>query len=157
MAETLRTAFFAAIPGGIMTMAVLAADRNLGTADFTDLSLWKEITEEVLISDSVSYAALASLGAKVLQTRSVELAMVHKVRTFVRSSFEDPDAPGMGDPINPPGTLICDEDEIVEQQVVTGIAYAKDEAQISLRRSVRRPPRPWPAAPVWARTRSACR
>src|SRR5690606_5104563 len=40
---------------------------------------------------------MASLGAKVLQVRSVELAMVHKVRTFVRSSFEDPDAPGMGD------------------------------------------------------------
>ncbi|WP_343312912.1 aspartate kinase [Brucella sp. BE17] len=82
---------------------------------------------------------LASLGAKVLQVRSVELAMVHKVRTFVRSSFTDPDAPGMGDPINPPGTLICDEDEIVEQQVVTGIAFAKDEAQISLRRVADRP------------------
>ncbi|MGN6465595.1 MAG: aspartate kinase [Rhizobiaceae bacterium] len=82
---------------------------------------------------------MASLGAKVLQVRSVELAMVHKVRTFVRSSFDDPDAPGMGDPVNPPGTLICDEDEIVEQQVVTGIAYAKDEAQISLRRVSDRP------------------
>ncbi|KAA0968871.1 aspartate kinase [Aureimonas fodinaquatilis] len=82
---------------------------------------------------------MASLGAKVLQVRSVELAMVHKVRTFVRSSFEDPDAPGMGDFDNPPGTLICDEDEIVEQQVVTGIAYAKDEAQISLRRVADRP------------------
>ena len=82
---------------------------------------------------------MASLGAKVLQVRSVELAMVHKVRTFVRSSFEDPDAPGMGDLLNPPGTLICDEDEIVEQQVVTGIAYAKDEAQISLRRVADRP------------------
>ncbi|MBU2486728.1 MAG: aspartate kinase, partial [Alphaproteobacteria bacterium] len=77
---------------------------------------------------------MASLGAKVLQVRSVELAMVHKVRTFVRSSFDDPDAPGMGDLLNPPGTLICDEEEIVEQEVVTGIAYAKDEAQISLRR-----------------------
>ena len=82
---------------------------------------------------------MASLGAKVLQVRSVELAMVHKVRTFVRSSFEDPDAPGMGDFENPPGTLICDEDEIVEQEVVTGIAYAKDEAQISLRRLADRP------------------
>ncbi len=77
---------------------------------------------------------MASLGAKVLQVRSVELAMVHKVRTFVRSLLRGPDAPGMGDFLNPPGTLICDEDEIVEQQVVTGIAYAKDEAQISLRR-----------------------
>ncbi|MCQ0989000.1 aspartate kinase [Jiella marina] len=82
---------------------------------------------------------MASLGAKVLQVRSVELAMVHKVRTFVRSSFEDPDAPGMGDFENPPGTLICDEDEIVEQQVVTGIAYSRDEAQISLRRVEDRP------------------
>jgi aspartate kinase len=82
---------------------------------------------------------MASLGAKVLQVRSVELAMVHKVRTFVRSSFVDPDAPGMGDLLNPPGTLICDEDEIVEQEVVTGIAYAKDEAQISLRRVADRP------------------
>ena len=82
---------------------------------------------------------MASLGAKVLQVRSVELAMVHKVRTFVRSSFEDPNAPGMGDFDNPPGTLICDEDEIVESQVVTGIAYAKDEAQISLRRVADRP------------------
>jgi len=82
---------------------------------------------------------MASLGAKVLQVRSVELAMVHKVRTFVRSSFEDPDAPGMGDFDNPPGTLICDEDKIVEQEVVTGIAYAKDEAQISLRRLADRP------------------
>lgn len=82
---------------------------------------------------------MASLGAKVLQVRSVELAMVHNVRTFVRSSFEAPDAPGMGDFENPPGTLICDEDEIVEKQVVTGIAYAKDEAQISLRKLDDRP------------------
>lgn len=82
---------------------------------------------------------MASLGAKVLQVRSVELAMVHNVRTFVRSSFEAPDAPGMGDFENPPGTLICDEDEIVEKQIVTGIAYAKDEAQISLRQLNDRP------------------
>ena len=82
---------------------------------------------------------MASLGSKVLQVRSVELAMVFKVRTFVRSSFEDPDAPGMGDFLNPPGTLICDEEEVVEQEVVTGIAFAKDEAQISLRRVADRP------------------
>ncbi len=92
--------------------------------------------------DRVSFEEMlemASLGSKVLQVRSVELAMVHKVRTFVRSSFEDPNAPGMGDFDNPPGTLICDEEEIVEQEVVTGIAYAKDEAQISLRRVADRP------------------
>jgi aspartate kinase len=69
---------------------------------------------------------MASLGSKVLQVRSVEVAMVHKVKTFVRSSFDDPADPK-------PGTLICDEEDIVEQQVVTGIAYSKDEAQITLR------------------------
>ena len=78
---------------------------------------------------------LASLGAKVLQVRSVEMAMVHGVRTFVRSSFDDPEAVQSENGANEPvGTLICDEDEIVEKEVVTGIAYTKDEAQISLRR-----------------------
>ncbi|WP_332119695.1 aspartate kinase [Azorhizobium caulinodans] len=80
---------------------------------------------------------MASLGAKVLQVRSVELAMVHQVRTFVRSSFEDPDAPHMGT-VESAGTLICDEEEIVanqmEARVVTGIAFSKDEAQVSIRR-----------------------
>ena len=76
---------------------------------------------------------LASLGAKVMQVRSVELGMVHKVRIFVRSSFEKPeDIDPMSDRLS--GTLICDEEEIVEQQVVTGIAFSKDEAQISIRR-----------------------
>ena len=76
---------------------------------------------------------LASLGAKVMQVRSVELGMVHNVRIFVRSSFEKPEDI---DPHanQPPGTLICDEEEILEQQVVTGIAFSKDEAQISIRR-----------------------
>jgi aspartate kinase len=74
---------------------------------------------------------LASLGAKVLQVRSVELAMVHNVRICVRSSFDRPqDIDPHG---SPPGTLICDEEEIVEQQVVTGIAFSRDEAQISVR------------------------
>jgi aspartate kinase len=82
---------------------------------------------------------MASLGAKVLQVRSVELAMVHGVRTFVRSSFDDPADPRLGDVDNPPGPLICDEDEIVEKQVVTGIAYSKDEAQISLREVADKP------------------
>jgi len=74
---------------------------------------------------------MASLGSKVLQVRSVELAMVHGVRVFVRSSFDDPDAVRGNRPV---GTLICDEDEIVEKQLVTGIAFAKDEAKIMLRR-----------------------
>ncbi len=82
---------------------------------------------------------MASLGAKVLQVRSVELAMVHNVRTFVRSSFDAPDAPGMSGSGDPPGTLICDEEEIVEKKVVSGIAYSKDEAQISLRKVADKP------------------
>jgi aspartate kinase len=85
--------------------------------------------------DRISYEEMlefASLGAKVLQVRSVELAMVHNVRIFVRSSFERPqDIDPRGEP---PGTLICKEEEIVEQHVVTGIAFSKDEAQISIRR-----------------------
>jgi aspartate kinase len=75
---------------------------------------------------------LASLGAKVMQVRSVELGMVHNVRIFVRSSFEKPE--DIDPRANFIGTLICDESEIMEQQVVTGIAFSKDEAQISIRR-----------------------
>ena len=66
---------------------------------------------------------LASVGAKVLQTRSVELAMKQKVRVQVLSSFEDK-----------PGSLVVDEDEIVEQPLVTGVAYSRDEAKVTLRR-----------------------
>jgi aspartate kinase len=92
--------------------------------------------------DKVSFEEMlemASLGSKVLQVRSVELAMVHNVRTFVRSSFEDPTNPKTMPNGDPFGTLICDEDEIVEQQVVTGIAYSKDEAQISIRQVADKP------------------
>jgi aspartate kinase len=67
---------------------------------------------------------LASLGAKVLQTRSVELAMRYKVKLRVLSSFDeyDPEA----------GTLVCDEEDIVEQNVVSGVAFQKDEAKMTL-------------------------
>jgi aspartate kinase len=85
--------------------------------------------------DRVSYEEMlemASLGAKVLQVRSVELAMLHQVPTYVRSSFDDPADPKLG-------TLICDEEDIMEQQVVTGIAYSKDEAQITLRNVADKP------------------
>ncbi len=77
---------------------------------------------------------MASAGSKVLQTRSVELAMVHRVRTRVLSSFVAPDAmqPVRMDNLENIGTIVCDEDEIVEQQVVSGIAYAKDEAKITI-------------------------
>ncbi len=81
--------------------------------------------------DKITYEEMlemASLGAKVLQTRSVELAMVHNVRVQVLSSFEDR-----------PGTLVCDEGEIVEQEVVSGIAYSKDEAKLTLLRVADKP------------------
>jgi aspartate kinase len=67
---------------------------------------------------------LASLGAKVLQTRSVELAMRFKVRLRVLSSFED-------STLNS-GTLVCDEEDIMESKVVSGVAYSRDEAKITL-------------------------
>jgi aspartate kinase len=78
---------------------------------------------------------LASVGTKVLQTRSVALAMNERVRVQVLSSFEDL-----------PGTLVVDEDEIVEQQNVSGIAYSRDDAKITLRRV---PDRPGIAAAVF--------
>jgi aspartate kinase len=71
---------------------------------------------------------MASQGAKVLQTRSVEMAMNHRVRVQVLSSFSDI-----------PGTLVIDEDEIVEQQVVSGIAYSRDEAKITVQKVADRP------------------
>ena len=78
---------------------------------------------------------LASLGAKVLQTRSVELAMVYKVPLQVRSSFEPPDAPRQNQPDGSgPGTFVCDEEHIVEQQVVSGITCDTGEAKVSIRK-----------------------
>ncbi|MCR9152053.1 MAG: aspartate kinase [Rhodobacteraceae bacterium] len=67
---------------------------------------------------------LASLGAKVLQTRSVELAMRYKVPLRVLSSFEDV--------TDASGTLVCDEEDIMESKVVSGVAYSRDEAKITL-------------------------
>ena len=69
---------------------------------------------------------MASLGAKVLQTRSVELAMAQKVPVRVLSSFVEPgEAPGQG-------TIVCDEEEIMEKRIVSGVAYSRDEAKVSL-------------------------
>src|SRR5258708_4279703 len=81
--------------------------------------------------DKITYEEMlemASLGAKVLQTRSVEMAMNHRVRVQVLSSFADE-----------PGTLVVDEEEIVEKEVVSGIAYSRDEAKITLTRVADRP------------------
>ena len=88
--------------------------------------------------DRVTYEEMlemASQGAKVLETRSVEMAMKHHVRVRVRSSFEDG-----------PGTLVVDEDEIVEQAIVSGITYSRDEAKVTLTRV---PDRPGAAAGIF--------
>jgi aspartate kinase len=81
---------------------------------------------------------LASVGAKVLQTRSVELAMKQRVRVAVLSSFEAPE--------DRSGTLLVDEEEIVEKEVVAGIAYARDEAKVTVKHV---PDRPGVAAAVF--------
>ncbi|MEW5964126.1 MAG: aspartate kinase [Pseudomonadota bacterium] len=77
---------------------------------------------------------MASLGSKVLQTRSVELAMVRKMPVRVLSSFVAPEAMAAYDPdrLEDIGTIVCDEEDIVETQVVSGIAYAKDEAKVTI-------------------------
>ncbi len=88
--------------------------------------------------DKITYEEMlemASQGAKVLQTRSVEMAMNHHVRVQVLSSFSDT-----------PGTLVVDEDEIVEKQVVSGIAYSRDEAKITVQKV---PDRPGVAAAIF--------
>jgi aspartate kinase len=127
--------------GGSDTSAVaIAAAIGAGRCDiYTDVdgvyTTDPRIVPKARRLDRVAFEEMlemASLGAKVLQVRSVELAMRHKIKTFVRSSFDDPDHPQ-------PGTLICDEEDIVEEQIVTGIAFSRDEAQVTLRQVADRP------------------
>ena len=87
---------------------------------------------------------LASLGAKVLQTRSVELAMRYRVKLRVLSSFEEPSETA--------GTLVCSEEEIMESNVVSGIAYSRDEAKMTL---VSVEDRPGTAAAIFGRRSEA--
>ena len=130
--------------GGSDTSAVaLAAALKADRCDiYTDVdgiyTTDPRITSKARKLDKIAYEEmleLASVGAKVLQTRSVELAMKERVRVQVLSSFEDT-----------PGTLVVDEDEIVEQAIVSGIAYSRDEAKITLRRV---PDRPGVAAAIF--------
>jgi aspartate kinase len=123
--------------GGSDTSAVaLAAALDAERCDiFTDVegvyTSDPRIVAKARKLDRITYEEmleLASQGAKVLQTRSVEMAMNHRVRVQVLSSFTDS-----------PGTLVVDEDEIVEQQVVSGIAYSRDEAKITLVKVADRP------------------
>src|SRR5215467_8613580 len=118
--------------GGSDTSAVaLAAALDADRCDiFTDVdgvyTSDPRIVAKARKLDRITYEEMlemASLGAKVLQTRSVELAMKHHVRLQVLSTFADR-----------PGTLVVDEDEIVEQELVSGIAYSRDEAKITLTR-----------------------
>ncbi|MGL5361979.1 MAG: aspartate kinase [Bosea sp. (in: a-proteobacteria)] len=127
--------------GGSDTSAVaLAAGLKADRCDiYTDVdgvyTTDPRIVPKAKRMDKVSFEEMlemASLGSKVLQVRSVEIAMVHRIPTYVRSSFDDPANPN-------PGTLICDEDDIVEQPIVTGIAFSRDEAQITLRRVADQP------------------
>jgi aspartate kinase len=130
--------------GGSDTSAVaLAAALKAERCDiFTDVdgvyTTDPRIVAKAKKLDKITYEEMlemASLGAKVLQTRSVELAMNHGVRVQVLSSFSDA-----------PGTLVVNEDEIVEQQVVSGIAYSRDEAKVTL---VKVPDRPGVAANIF--------
>ena len=130
--------------GGSDTSAVaLAAALKADQCDiYTDVdgvyTTDPRITARARKLDKIAYEEmleLASVGAKVLQTRSVELAMKERVRVQVLSSFEDK-----------PGTLVVDEDEIVEKAMVAGIAYSRDEAKITLRRV---PDRPGMAAAIF--------
>jgi aspartate kinase len=130
--------------GGSDTSAVaLAAALKADRCDiFTDVdgvyTSDPRIVAKARKLDKIAYEEmleLASQGAKVLQIRSVEMAMKHRVRLQVLSSFEDK-----------PGTLVVDEDEIVEQEVVSGVAYSRDEAKITL---VRVPDRPGVAASIF--------
>src|SRR3569623_1571635 len=130
--------------GGSDTSAVaLAAALKADRCDiFTDVdgvyTTDPRIVAKARKLDKVTYEEMlemASLGAKVLQIRSVEMAMKHGVRVQVLSSFEDK-----------PGTLVVNEDEIMEQELVSGIAYSRDEAKVTL---VAVPDRPGVAASIF--------
>jgi aspartate kinase len=112
--------------------AALAADR---CDIFTDVdgvyTSDPRIVAKARKLDRITYEEMlemASQGARVLETRSVEMAMNHRVRVHVRSSFSDA-----------LGTLLVDEDEIVEHQIVSGIAYSRDEAKITVQKVADRP------------------
>lgn len=123
--------------GGSDTSAVaLAAAVKADRCDiFTDVdgvyTTDPRIVAKATKLDKITYEEMlemASLGAKVLQIRSVEMAMKHRVRLQVLSSFEDK-----------PGTMVVDEEEIMEKELVSGIAYSRDEAKITLTRVADRP------------------
>ncbi len=116
-------------------VAVAAALKAIRCDIYTDVdgvyTTDPRIEERARRIPKISYEEMlemASLGAKVLQTRSVELAMAQHVPVRVLSSFVEP---GEADPANT-GTIVCDEEEIVEKRIVSGVAYSRDEARITL-------------------------
>ncbi|MDB5454190.1 MAG: ask [Caulobacteraceae bacterium] len=120
--------------GGSDTSAVAIAAAVGGSCDiYTDVdgvyTTDPRIESKARRLAKISYEEMlemASLGAKVLQTRSVELAMAQRVPLRVLSSFVEPgEAPGQG-------TIVCDEEEIMEKRIVSGVAYSRDEAKITL-------------------------
>ena len=122
--------------GSDITAVALAASLKADRCDiYTDVegvfTADPRIVAKARKLDKISYEEMlemASQGARVLHTRSVELAMSERVRLQVLSSFTDT-----------PGTLVVDEDEIMEQAVVSGIAYSRDEAKITLLNIADRP------------------
>jgi aspartate kinase len=129
--------------GGSDTSAVaLAAALKADRCDiYTDVdgvyTTDPRIVPEAKRLSRVSYEEMlemASQGAKVLQTRSVELAMAQGVRVQVRSSFDAPEScePAQTGVAEKCGTLVCDETDMLEHHVVSGIAYAKDEAKVTI-------------------------
>jgi len=120
--------------GGSDTSAVaIAAALNAACDIYTDVdgvyTTDPRIESKARRLARISYEEMlemASLGAKVLQTRSVEMAMAHRVPVRVLSSFVEPgEAPGQG-------TILCDEEDIVEKRIVSGVAYSRDEAKVTL-------------------------
>jgi aspartate kinase len=129
--------------GGSDTSAVaLAASLNADRCDiYTDVdgvyTTDPRIVPKAQRLSRVSYEEMlemASQGAKVLQTRSVELAMAHGVRVQVRSSFDPAETcePARAGVAEKRGTLVCDETDMLEHHIVSGIAYAKDEAKVTV-------------------------
>jgi aspartate kinase len=129
--------------GGSDTSAVaLAASLNADRCDiYTDVdgvyTTDPRVVPKAQRLSRVSYEEMlemASQGAKVLQTRSVELAMAHGVRVQVRSSFDPAETcePARAGVAEKRGTLVCDETDMLEHHIVSGIAYAKDEAKVTV-------------------------
>jgi aspartate kinase len=120
--------------GDLSAVAVAAALRADRCDIYTDVdgvyTTDPRIEERAKRLPRISYEEMlemASLGAKVLQSRSVELAMAQRVPLRVLSSFVEP-----GGATGNVGTIVCDEEEIVEKRIVSGVAYSRDEAKISL-------------------------